>query len=455
MTEQVLKKILFVVALTILLCASAQAQWVQCTNQVITCTTSSVGIGTTSPLSPLHVTGIIRSDDRIDSRRGGSDSAATGSGFFLGDGGADWVGLQLSSGNNLDFWTQEGSWLRRMTLTSGGRLGIGTATPGALLSVTASGSTPPMYVSGAGTAVTSSWSYLARFEEPTNSRGVTLGYDTTAQTGIISTLGGISNLAFWTHDGVTWAERMRVGATGNVGIGTVLPAARMHVADGTPNAWTVLAQASTTAGQSYGMAIHAGTNSSDAAMAVFNRAATGNPFLFVRGDGNVGVGTNAPAATFDVNGTIHAVGDISSSGRINAKFQDVAEWVPATDDFAPGTVVVLDEEHANTVRESSSAYDEHVAGVVSASPGVVLGESGTGKSLVATTGRVRVKADASQASIKIGDLLVTSDKTGLAMKSVPINVGGRRMHAPGTILGKALEPLSSGEGEILVLLTLQ
>jgi hypothetical protein len=29
------------------------------------------------------------------------------------------------------------------------------------------------------------------------------------------------------------------------------------------------------------------------------------------------------------------------------------------------------------------------------------------------------------------------------------------MHAPGTIIGKALEPLAGGKGEILVLLSLQ
>jgi len=42
----------------------------------------------------------------------------------------------------------------------------------------------------------------------------------------------------------------------------------------------------------------------------------------------------------------------------------------------------------------------------------------------------------------------------MAMKSRPIDVGGRKFHQPGTILGKALEPLSEGVGEILVLLCL-
>ena len=41
------------------------------------------------------------------------------------------------------------------------------------------------------------------------------------------------------------------------------------------------------------------------------------------------------------------------------------------------------------------------------------------------------------------------------MKSEPVDVAGIQMHRPGTIVGKALEPLLGGEGEILVLLSLQ
>jgi hypothetical protein len=75
--------------------------------------------------------------------------------------------------------------------------------------------------------------------------------------------------------------------------------------------------------------------------------------------------------------------------------------------------------------------------------------------LVAASGRVKVKVDASNGPIQIGDLLVTADKEGFAMKSVPVEIGGIRIHRPGTLIGKALEPLASGTGEILVLLSLQ
>jgi hypothetical protein len=41
------------------------------------------------------------------------------------------------------------------------------------------------------------------------------------------------------------------------------------------------------------------------------------------------------------------------------------------------------------------------------------------------------------------------------MRSEPMDINGRHFHQPGTIIGKALQPLQSGVGEILVLLSLQ
>lgn len=174
-----------------------------------------------------------------------------------------------------------------------------------------------------------------------------------------------------------------------------------------------------------------------------------NEILSVTQNGRVGIGTTNPSTA------LHVVGDITVTGNIAAKYQDVAEWVPSSQKLAAGTVVVLDRAKANHVLASMSAYDTGVAGVVSEQPGVILGQAGEDKLMVATTGRVRVRVDATRGAIQIGDLLVTSDVSGVAMKSEPIAIGGRQMHAPGTIIGKALESLASGKGEILVLLSLQ
>jgi hypothetical protein len=169
----------------------------------------------------------------------------------------------------------------------------------------------------------------------------------------------------------------------------------------------------------------------------------------IRFNGNVGIGTSAPSTK------LHVVGDVTVEGNIAAKYQDLAEWVHAATNIPAGTVVILDTARRNAVIPSNEAYDTKVAGVVSAIPGIVLGEAGEGKIKVATTGRVLVRVDATRTPIRTGDLLVTSDREGTAMRSEPADLGGAKLHRPGTLIGKALEPIADGQGEILVLLSLQ
>lgn len=171
--------------------------------------------------------------------------------------------------------------------------------------------------------------------------------------------------------------------------------------------------------------------------------------------GSVSIGTNNASAY-----KLHVVGNANFEGTVTgttiyATYQDVAEWVPAAVDMTPGTVVVLNPNAVNEVMPSSTPYDTAVAGVVAAQPGVLLGIAGESKEQIATTGRVKVRVDATAGPIRVGDLLVTGIKPGVAMRSEPIDVNGHAMHKPGTILGKALEPLAGGEGEILVLLSMQ
>jgi hypothetical protein len=156
----------------------------------------------------------------------------------------------------------------------------------------------------------------------------------------------------------------------------------------------------------------------------------------------------------NVNGSAHFNGTVTGT-NIKAHYQDVAEWVPSTTDLTPGTVVILNRGKDNEVMASSTAYDTTVAGVVSAQPGITLGVEGEGKEQIATTGRVIVRVDARTRPILVGDLLVTSDTPGTAMPSEPMHINGRPFHQPGTIIGKALQPLEGGIGEILVLLSMQ
>lgn len=252
---------------------------------------------------------------------------------------------------------------------------------------------------------------------------------------------------------------------GNLGVGTATPAYRLDVAGSVNGTGLCIAGDCKTSWAQ----VSGGTATTVGAVNVssgqFGANVGGGNFSFPAG---VGIGMLTPGAGYklDVNGDERVTGAVSTTGAItaggaitgvtvSATYQDVAEWVPSTQRLAAGTVVVLDTERDNHVVGSTRAYDTGVAGVVSDSPGGILGVGVDGKVKVATTGRVRVKVDATRSPIRVGDLLVTSDVEGVAMKSVEVDLGGVRIHRPGTIIGKALEPLASGTGEILVLLSLQ
>ena len=121
--------------------------------------------------------------------------------------------------------------------------------------------------------------------------------------------------------------------------------------------------------------------------------------------------------------------------------------------IGPGTVVVIDGEGA--LRQSETAYDKKVAGVVSGAGGYRAGivldapQSQEGRAPVALVGKAYCKADARYAPIEVGDLLTTSPTAGHAMKARD------SVKAFGSVIGKALRPLRDGQGLIPILIALQ
>jgi hypothetical protein len=201
-------------------------------------------------------------------------------------------------------------------------------------------------------------------------------------------------------------------------------------------------------------------------------------------DGSVGIDV---AATVYGNvlysrGNIHAVGDITAGGSKAGYVVDIA-LNDGRESLELGDVVVitgaadpmLGSIPVPRVQKASSARSTGVIGVVDrqfvtpstgagvqemegespgyfADPAVSVAEGGgvvRGEYVgVVTLGSFRaIKVDASYGAIQPGDLLVSSDTPGHAMKATDPQVG--------TVIGKALGWLDSGTGVMPVLVTLQ
>jgi len=161
-------------------------------------------------------------------------------------------------------------------------------------------------------------------------------------------------------------------------------------------------------------------------------------------------GPQGSAASYRVD----SIGNALADGVVNAAVfacdaADVAEWVMVSEAVMPGDVLALDPLTPSAYRLSQTICSSLVAGVVSTTPGVVLGENGTygQRALLALTGIVPVKVTNESGPIRPGDLLVSSSTPGHAMRWSGPNP------CSCALIGKALEPMTEETGVILVLLT--
>ena len=386
------------------------------------------------------------------------------------------IGLMVLSGGSLAY----GQWFDcGVNTCTNDNVGIGTTSPPRTLSlsVPASSDTQGLTISTTGNTVGHQVGIRTGFNGADSLSGAALA----AVLEVAATGGndpGVGWKFFTNHPTRGGIESMRIDSPGKVGIGTTSPNhggfssnARVVSIDsqGVDNDAAVIELTGKDASGSSDVArlnflnndagtfrelvslraFRSGANNSGAFKIMISNAGEPSEGLRITNDGNVGIGTTSPTSK------LHVAGDATIDGNIAAKYQDVAEWVRTPVQLAPGTVVVIDPVESNRVLPSSQSYDTRIAGVVSSQPGIILGEAGEDKAKVAHSGRVKVKVDAQFGPISVGDLLVSSATTGYAMRSTPIEMNGISLHRPGTIVGKALEPLKEGEGEILVLLTLQ
>lgn len=162
-------------------------------------------------------------------------------------------------------------------------------------------------------------------------------------------------------------------------------------------------------------------------------------------------------------GTVN-VARINSAGRgfFNGGTQtggaDVAEVFDVegtVSEYEAGDILVISTHSDRTVEKSSKPYSNLVAGVYATKPGVLLTEEHidtdlSGKVPMGVIGVIPTKVCLENGKIKRGDLLVTSSKSGVAMKA---NLKKVKI---GQVIGKALQDYAQKEiGKIQVLVNIK
>jgi hypothetical protein len=116
--------------------------------------------------------------------------------------------------------------------------------------------------------------------------------------------------------------------------------------------------------------------------------------------------------------------------------------------LTPGSVVAASSD-GKGIKLSSGAYNPTVVGVISGAgtfqPGMRIGsrEDGSSNMPVSVSGQVYVRVSSEAGVIAIGDLLVSSNVPGVAMR------GADKTRLTGSVIGKALQSYS-GQGESLI-----
>jgi hypothetical protein len=392
-------------------------------NSNITQSGSNVGIGTTNPGSPLEVqtttsgawTGVIGLLAPNNTTAGNASVLRLGTSLTPGNTAELRFIYQgnNSAANRIDLGFT-GYALPGISYSVGGNVGIGTVSPAYALDVSGNihSSSGVVYPDGttqttAYTAGASGYLHLFGNTNPTTTQqGTYLGWNAftggMGETDFINNPGtGSGGFAFMgvPPSGSPMTTQMFINGSGNVGIGTTTPNARLEVS---------------------------GT--------VQLTSGSGAKMIFQ--DGSVqSVAWNGVLSGGDYAESVDVIGDRKA--------------------YEPGDVLVIDPTSEGKFLKSSQPYSTNVLGVYSTKPGVVGRRQTSDRSHMAEevpmamVGVIPTKVCAEGGPIKPGDLLVTSSTPGYAMK------GTDRTQMLGAIIGKALGHLDTGTGVMEVGVSIQ
>ena len=373
------------------------------TSRMFIATNGNVGIGTSSPnisAGSGNVLTLQSTSGAIIEQSRNSDSLTDGQAvgqflFYAGTANTEIARIRANvegtseNAGDLEFITATGGIASsRMTILSSGNVGIGTAAPNYKLEV-----------SGKIAAIGNNIVTDSRYE--VGSVG-TLVTPSIFKTGDVDT--GIwfpiaDNLGLVTGG----VDRLRIDATGNVGIGTTSPSALLE--------------------------LDSETSTSTVSMFEVTSDFSSNENIVFK---------------------ILSNGDFSYDGTGSSPASDVAELYESEETLEPGDLVMLDASspHSTAVKKASSIEEGVLLGAVSTKPALLFGATADqSKSYpIALAGRIPVKVSTENGAIRKGDRITASSLPGVGAKAAKA----------GQTIGIALEPFEGeGAGIIPVFITLE
>jgi len=340
--------------------------------------TGNFGIGTDTPQSPLHIyksnNGGVGGELRLDNNNGAIGNKTR---ILFSDGGGassvnDRAAIVCETEavpymGQLQFQTGVGSISTKMLITGTGKVGIGTTSPDDKLEVSGTGQVTSRIIStdnnGARFDLHSSGG--GRYSQQALANGDFFMYDETNSHNVQRYFDGASGAWAWYTAG---SERMRIDSSGNVGIGTTSPAAKLHI-QGTSSvgiksvyATAIIesgdAQLDITSGPggSWGSSLNfvegngavntdvwsiARTTSSNNSDLTFNFGTnnqhSNDTKVLFNSNGNVGIGTTTPSVSLDLGSKTDAVqlpaGDNTARAAISNPFGGMIRYNTTDDQF--------------------------------------------------------------------------------------------------------------------------
>jgi fibronectin-binding autotransporter adhesin len=381
------------------------------TNQNITITPSGtgftllngdVGIGTTTPTHSLEVAGVGYFGSAI--LTGTLAPLNSGTVLTVGNGGASILTFDktIASGGTANAWF------------SGGNVGVGTASPASGLHV----ATTPGASTATGNVDIGEGGFAgAAGNFNGNANGTEIGVNAASgYTGDLANyeVNGTSEFKINSGGTVTGAAFVGNGAgLTNIGAGSIDWTHPGTIGSATPNtgAFTTLSSKGTT---------------SDNTTASFNATNSGSTsLLYVRDDGNVGIGTTAPGALLQVNGALWA-GTTTQSTAPSYGFRaaDQSNLFAEAYTFAQGGVIAL-YSNPQALSETgagsySLTYPASSSGIFTASGWPLTFGVGSEAMRIASSGNVGIGTTAPASKLHVASPPTASTATG----NIDIGEGG-------------------------------